>query len=60
MNGPRYHLEIEPVSGNWRAHPEKRLTRSLKTMLRAHGLRCAFCRPRPAQPPQAEAEKAGH
>ena len=51
---PRYHLELEPVPGNYQAPPEKRLARLLKTMLRGYGWRCLVCRPvAPPAPGQA-------
>lgn len=54
MNRPRYHLELEPVPGNYLAPPERRLARLLKAMLRAYGWRCVSCRPvAPANEEQA-------
>jgi hypothetical protein len=54
MNRPRYHLELEPVAGNYLAPPEKRLARLLKAMLRAYGWRCTRCVPlAPANEEQA-------
>lgn len=45
MNKPRYHLELEPVPGNWRTPPLQRLRAALKCLLRAFGLRAIVCRP---------------
>ena len=53
MNRTRYHLELEPIPGNWRTPPLLRLRAALKRLLRNYGLRCVACRP--AAPPEQPA-----
>ena len=41
----QYHLELEPIPGNWKVEPVLRLRAALKRLKRNYGLRCVACRP---------------